>query len=270
VITASRMGRLGMLAVGLGIVAALAATPGTASATTDIDISIDGIDVFNGGGSAHASSGMGDMAIAFGPNSNAFAQGGFGDFASAFSTGSGGASAEAGDDVSGAAGNNFDIASAFGNNSSAEAGNPLGIFPDTTGSSFDFASAFGGGGPGAGSVADAGLNGSGDYASAVGDKVTSVAGVSFNDALPANFDWASVWGNLFTPTSDFSNAFAGSSDTGLSGSNDFAFVLDPFGTIGSDATAGLGGNFDLAGVWGADLAAVSTGADLIFHIAPFF
>jgi hypothetical protein len=263
------MGRLGMLAVGLGIGATVASMPGTASATTDIDISIDGMDVFNGGGTASATSGLGDMAIAFGPNSSATAEGGFGDFASAFSTGSGGASAIAGDNAVGATGNNFDYASAVGNDSVADAGDNQ-MFPDTTGSSFDFASAFGGNGLGAGSFADAGFNGSGDYASAVGDKVSSVAGVSFNAAVPANFDWTSAWSNLFTPASDFTNAFAGSSDSGLAGSNDLAFVIDPFGTIGSDATAGLGGNFDLAGVFGDHLTAMSTLSDFLSHIAPFF
>jgi hypothetical protein len=102
------IGRLGMLAVGLGIGAAVAATPGIASATSDFDISIDGVDIFNSGGSATAESGVGDVAIAIGPNSNAISEGGLGDFASAFSTGSSGAIAIAGSQDVDASDNNFD------------------------------------------------------------------------------------------------------------------------------------------------------------------
>jgi hypothetical protein len=262
--TTPRIGRLAMLAGGLGFAAALAATPGIASATTDIDISIDGVDIFNGGGSATAESAMGDMAIALGPNSFAFAEGGFGDFASAFSTGTG-AEALAGDDAPGASGNDFDFASAVGTGRTGFAAAGNAILPDTTGSSFDFASA-----DGLDSVAVAGNNGSGDYASAVGDNVQSEAGFSTNAVVPANFDWASVWGNLFTPTTSTIEADAGGGLFAVGGSNDLAFILDPFGTIGSEAMAGLGSNFDLAGVLADDLNALSTGIDGIFHIAPFF
>jgi hypothetical protein len=262
--TAKRMGRLCALAVGLGIGAAVAATPGTASATTDFDISIDGMDVFNGGGTATATSVLGDMAIAFGPNSNAVAEGGFGDFASAFSTGSIGVFAIAGEDAVGATGNNFDFATASGDDSFASAGNPFGLFPDTTGSSFDFASTVGND-----SVAHAGDNGGGDYASAVGDNVESLAGGSANLTSPADFDWASVWGNLSASTTNLTEAIAGGGLNG-GGSDDLAFVLDPFGTVGSEALAGLGNNFDLAGVFGDNLTAMSTFADFLSHIAPFF
>jgi hypothetical protein len=41
-------------------------------------------------------------------------------------------------------------------------------------------------------------------------------------------------------------------------------------TSGSEATAGLGNNFDLAGVLADDLSALSTGAEGIVHILPFF
>jgi hypothetical protein len=258
--TASRIGRLGMLAVGFGVAAAAAAMPGTASATTDIDISIDGVDVFNGGGTATATSGMGDIAIAIGPNSGATAEGGFGNFASAYSTGPIGASAIAGTDLSTDSGNNFDFASAFGNDSVAGTGG----FEGTTGNSFDFATAFGNV-----SVAE-GFGGSYDYASAIGNNVESLAGGSIHGAPPADFDFASVWGNLFTPTTETTYAFAGGGLFGLGGSNDSAFVLDPFGTVGSEAIAGLGHNFDLAGVLADDLNAFSTAADFLFHIAPLF
>src|SRR5260370_3641773 len=62
---ATRIARLPGLAVGLGIGAALAATPGVASAD-DFQISIDGMDLFpTAGNTATATSGMGDFAIAF-------------------------------------------------------------------------------------------------------------------------------------------------------------------------------------------------------------
>jgi hypothetical protein len=266
---ATRLGRIGMLAVGLSIGVAMTAAPGTASATTDIDISIDGIDIFNGGGSAAAVSGMGDMAIAIGPNADAIAEGGYGDFASAFSTGSAGAVATAGDELA-ASGNNFDFASAVGNVTAAAAGNPIGAYPSTTGSSFDFASAFGDNGAGsAGTVADAGFNGSGDYASAVGQSAVADAGFSNDPAGPSNFDWASVWGNLFAPTSTVTVASAvGGPLEG--GSNDLAVILDPFGILGSTATAGQGYDFDVAGVLGDELHALATGAEFVLHILPFF
>jgi hypothetical protein len=315
--TAKRIGRLGVLAAGLAIGAAMAATPGIASATTDmsnslngvdvfnaadtaqaisglgdtvglgaagaaapattdIDISINGMDIFNGGGSATATSGMGDVAIAFGPNSVAFAGGGFGDFASALSTGSFGALAIAGDEASGAAGNNFDLATAQGNSSYAYAGNPWGSLPDTTPSSFDFASAAGGNsGVFAPSVAAAGFNGSNDVATAVGPHTYAEAGYSPNAAGPGNWDSASVLGNPFTPTGDLTEALAGHG-WGLSGgSYDTAFINDLFGSIGSTAFAGAGiagtdQNFDLAGVLGDNLNAVANNADFLAHILPFF
>jgi hypothetical protein len=308
--TAKRVGRLGVLAAGLGIGAAMAATPGIASATTDmgssingadvfiggdtaqaiswlgdtvglgaagaaapattdIDISINGMDIFNGGGSAIATSGLGDMAIAFGPNSVAFAGGGSGDFASAFSTGIFGALAIAGDDMPGATGNNFDVAIAEGNSSFAGAGNPYGSEPDTIGSSFDFASAAGGADPGAPSEALAGYNGRNDFASAVGQNTYSAAGDSLNADAPANFDSASVLGNLFHPTSNLTETIAGSGPGFFGGSNDTAFINDLFGTLGSTAFAG-GHNFDFAGVLGDNLHAIATSADYLAHFLPFF
>ena len=172
----------------IGYRAAVAATPGIASATSDFDISIDGIDVFNGGGSATAESGMGDVAIAFGPNSNAISEGGLGDFASAFSTGSSGAIAIAGSQDVGASGNNFDYASAVGNNANAFAGHPLAadIFPNATPSSFDSASDFGGDGTNGISVALAGFNGSFDSANAIGETGGATAGLSPNSDVPAD------------------------------------------------------------------------------------
>lgn len=171
-------------------------------------------------GSATATSGLGDIAIADGANSQAFAEGGFGDFASAdgaFSHVVGGST------IVGATGSNFDSAGAVGDHSSAFAG---------TLGSFDSARAFG---LGVESVADKG-----------------------------DFDSASAFGNLTQATINLTFAGAGG------GSNDVAFVIDPFGTLGSEATAGLGGNFDLAGALADNLHAMATGSDFLFHILPFF
>jgi hypothetical protein len=261
---------------GLGDTVGLGAAAAAAPATTDIDISINGVDIFNGGGSAVATSGVSDMAIAFGPNSVAFAGGGSGDFASAVSTGNFGAEAIAGDDMPGATGNSFDVAIATGNDSDAFAGNPFGSEPDTTGSSYDFASAAGGNGPSGASEALAGYNGSNDFASAVGLNTYALAGDSSNAAAPANFDSASVLGNLFVPTSNLTQALAGFGDNVFAGgSHDTAFVNDLFGSLGSTASAGeglagAGHDFDLAGVLGDNLHAMATSADSLAHFLPFF
>ena len=293
-VNARGIARLGMLAVGLGI-AAVAATPGIAAADTpadpvsfssinlgdlfpaadaapssalDLDISVNGHTLLDLGTGATATSGTGDVAIAFGSGGTATAEGGFGDFALADSTGSGGATATAGDTLSGATGNNFDFVSATGNGSEGLAGDEG--EPDTTGSSFDFASASGGGGLGDPSVAIAGDNGSGDIANTVGQNVESLSGVSDNAAAPANFDFASVIGNLSSATTTTIEASAGGGDflSAVGGSNDTAFVIDPWGTVGSTAFAGLGNNFDLAGVFGDDLNAAATGANFLVDILP--
>ena len=133
-VNARRLAQLGMLAVGVGIGSAMAATPGIASAdnsqvdslidpsglfaaadpaqSLDFQISIDGMDLFpTAGHSAIAISGTGDMAIAFGAGSQAIADGGYGDFATADGTD---AFAEAGDGGGGTTGNNFDFANCVG------------------------------------------------------------------------------------------------------------------------------------------------------------
>jgi hypothetical protein len=253
-VNARGLGRLGVLAVGLGIGAAVAST-GTASAD-DFQISIDGYDLFpTAGNTATAISGTGDIAIADGDNSVAVADGGFGDVA--FAEGLAGA----GDPTPGATGNNFDFAIDTGGGS-ADAGN-FGVpgEPDTTGSSFDFASA-----SGFFSGALAGENGSGDVASAVGEGVTALSGLSSNATDPANFDYASAIGNNTTSPTE---AVAGGGLSDLGGSNDTAFVIDPSGTVGSTADAGLGFNSDLAAVFGDAFNAIATGADNLFAILGF-
>jgi hypothetical protein len=80
--------RFGILAAGLAVGAAVAATPGIASADgLDFQISIDGYDLLpTTDNSATAVSGTGDIAIAYGVNASAEANGGTGDFAEAIGT----------------------------------------------------------------------------------------------------------------------------------------------------------------------------------------
>ena len=271
--------RLGIFAVGVGIGAAAAQTPvasadsstdwlsSTDSAlgagavpvvpsTLDYQISIDGYDLFpETGNSATAISGMGDIAIAYGSGAYAVADGGIGDYALADSTGSFGATAVAGDPASGATGNNFDFASAIGGTGAASA------FAGFNGS-FDSASAVG-----TGADAISGDNGSSDSASAVGQGVLAEAGHG-SAATPADYDSADVLGNLSAPTTNVTEAVAGSTGLGLSGSNDTAFVFDPLGTLGSNAFAGFGNNVDLAGVFADDWHALATSASNMIDLLP--
>jgi hypothetical protein len=119
-------------------------------------------------------------------------------------------------------------------------------------------------------VALAGFNGSFDSANAIGETGGATAGLSPNSDVPADFDTATFFGNLFLPTSEIGGAFAGGGPEGLGGSHDSAFVDDLFGPAGSTALAGLGNNFDLAGAVGDNLAAQASGADFLAHILPFF
>ena len=113
---ASDIGRLAGLAVGLGIGAALAATPGVASADDlDFQISIDGYDLLpTAGNEASATTTAGDLgiAIAIGDGASATATDGNGDYAFADGTGSTAVSE----------GGNFDYASATGDGSAVGTG----------------------------------------------------------------------------------------------------------------------------------------------------
>lgn len=191
--------RVAGLAVGLGIGAAGAATSWTAyaddgsppsdpsiaaditflapnpAAASDMAVSVDGFTLFQQG-TATATSGTGDIAIAFGAGSDANATGGFGD-----------------------------IAFANGTDSAATA-----------------------------------IYGNGDLASALGDHTAAVAG--------------------------------GTSLTVL-GNNDIAEVFDPFGTVGSTATAGavedFPGNFDLGAVFGDMLNSFhAVGGNFLVDVLP--
>jgi hypothetical protein len=218
---ATCIGRLGMLAAGMGIGAALASTPGVASADSptdplswidellgglsvsaqttspmDMQISINGMDLFpTADNTATATSGTGDIAIAIGDGANA---------------------TSAGISLGGILplGNGIgDIVIADGTNSTAEAA-VLG------GANFDFVFA------GANSLANAELGANFDIASAVGTGSQSEVGVG------DSFDIASA---------DGTNS---SASVGL-GNYDLAFAN---GTD-SSATAGVG-NGDLATAFG--------------------
>jgi hypothetical protein len=176
----------GLLAVGLSIGAALAATPVVASAdpstdpwidqllsglsvpdpaaTLDMQVSIDGTDLFpTAGNTATATSTMGDIAIAIGNGANASA--------------------------TDATGDTGDFAFADGANSTAEAG-------------------FNGGGDsavvfGANSTAEAGFIGGFDSAVVIGANSTAEAGFGipaslplFPFAIPSSFDLAAAFGDM--------------------------------------------------------------------------
>lgn len=149
------IGRLGLLAVGLGIGGAWASAPGVASAS-DIQISISGTDLFpTADNTATAVSSFGNIAIAIGDGANANALGSvpfLGIFNTALAVGT---DSSATASLIGA----FDVASAIGTGSVAGAG---------VGGLFDLASAIG-----TGSQVGAGIGGLFDLASAIGKDSSS-------------------------------------------------------------------------------------------------
>jgi hypothetical protein len=244
------IGRIGIFGAGLGIGATLALGPGIAAADpapdpniygaidpsllqdalpaapTNIAISIDGFNLLESG-TASATSGSGDYAIAVGNDATATATGGFGDYASASGT-----------DATAFAGNgSFDLATANsvfsttggtatagnGNFDVAQEGGLNGV-ATADGGSFDSAYAL----TGASGTAIAQF-GNGDSATNIGDGLASAGGTS--PGLLGNFDFATNLGSL-------SEATAGSSEI-ASGSYDIAAILA--GGTG-DATA-TGANF---------------------------
>jgi hypothetical protein len=242
--------RLGMLAVGLGIGLAVAATPGVAVADSSADwlndlfggaalpvpdvnlaISIDGYSLVSEG-TASAASGKGDIAIAYGDGAYASAQGGTGDFALA----SGSEADVASGGLSTDTGANDDTAVDIGNNSgyddAAWAGNS-----DLNGGTD--------GGTGSGDTAiDIGNNSAGNdnFASSFGDDTSVGEGAVAGDGDSNIAD--SVGPNAYT--------FA------AGGNSNIAYVFDPFGTgAGSEADAGAYGNSDLAAVFGDGLTSTS-------------
>jgi hypothetical protein len=251
-----RIGRMGTLAVGLSIGAALASTPQVASADPpadplswadqvlsslpvpaadaaaplDMQISISGMDLFSTvGNTATATSGFGDIAIAMGDGANATATG-FGDLSfadgigSTASTGLGGLfdvaiANGAGSNASGGVAGNFVLASAFGDHSTAGAG---------LGGNFVIASA-----NGVGSTAGAGVGSNFDIASAVGPGSQATVGIgggldtAFANGANSAANAGVGQGNNAIALGADSNALAGV------GNNDLATAIN-----GGDATAG--------------------------------
>jgi hypothetical protein len=139
-LNARHITRIGMLAAGLGIGAALAVTPASADSSTDLwsdlvgglslptagapsaldfQISIDGQDLFSTvGNEATATSGSGDIAIAWGNGATASATGGTGDFAYAHGSNAFAAAGGVGTDT----GADHDTAIDIGNNDTLAAG----------------------------------------------------------------------------------------------------------------------------------------------------
>jgi hypothetical protein len=255
--------------------------------SSDFQISIDGMDLFpTAGNSATAVSGLGDIAIASGDGAQAIARGGTGDYATATGTG---AFAEAGDGGVGASGNNYDYASASGTDADAQAGDdPNSEFADATGNSFNTATATGtnasayAGFAGSNDIATAngnlanaaaGDNGNSDFANAVGGNTDAEAGES-GSAVPADHDIAVVLGNMLNSDPALTQAISGGGFSALSGiigdggSNDIAFTNDPFGILGSDAVAGLGNSFDVAGAFGDHLVANAFDLSNLVNILP--
>src|SRR5271166_4780063 len=242
-------GRLGLLAVGLGIGAALATIPRTASADSstdwlssidnllgglsipaampsalDVQISIDGMELFStAGNTATATSGTGDIAIAVGNGSIADATGGTGDFALADGTnsdaGAGGTGPFGGDGI----GSN-DIAIDIGNNNGSLLGaNAIGGDNDTAILFGNLTGNFAG--------VEAGNPGNSDFALAIGNETGDNLGANASPSA-GSFDFAGVFGN---------------NDT---------------------ATAGSPGDFDLAAVFGDGLNATASGGNFWVDILP--
>jgi hypothetical protein len=243
------IGRIGILGVGLGVGAALATMPGIASAaptpdpnifnlidapslfpaaptTLNIDISVDGFTLVHDG-TATATSGNGDVAIAFGNDATATATGGFGNYASATGT----------DATATATGGNFDIATAnsvlsttggtaTAGNGSFDVAQEGGLNGVATADNGSFDSAYDLTGASGTAIAQFG---SGDIATNIGDGFAGAGGTSAS--LLGNADFAENLGSLMS-------AMAGSSDT-AAGSFDIAAILAQ-GT--GDATA-TGANF---------------------------
>jgi hypothetical protein len=243
---ANAIGRLGMLAVGLGIGAAMAATPGIATAdSTAVDaaafdpsaliadsapadsglnlaISIDGYTLLQEG-SATAYSGTGDISIAYGDGSGA----------------------EAGDTQSPGTGD-----FAFADGTGAYANSGLG--------DYDSASAIG-----SGSEAIAG-SGNGDSAFADGTDTTAGAGGAFTAGTPNTLDvaandmYASAVGNDDVAVAE--EAINGSSATST---GDIATIIGN----SSDAFSGAG-SYDFAGVLADSLTSTATGSNFLFDLMP--
>jgi hypothetical protein len=281
---AARSGRLGILAVGMGIGAALASTPQVASADSstdpsswldqlasgislpaasaadaasplDFQISISGYDLFpTVDNTASATSGFGNIAIAIGNGAHADAAGGIFNFALADGT-----------DTSAATpvGADLDFAVAEGTGSSANIG---------LGADLDFAFA-----SGAGSSADIGLGASLDNATAIGTGSTAIAGAgsslsaAFADGTSSDAVAGAGNGNLATALGTNSTAITvlGNGDLATASGGGSAtaggFLANAFAAgVGSTATAT--GFSDSATALGGDANAQASGIGDLAYI----
>jgi hypothetical protein len=242
------IGRLSILIVGLGVGAAIAASPAMASpgdhvvpdiplpAADDsgglnLSISWDGFSLFQSGtADAETGVGSGSFAVAFGDDSIAEAGTTSNSFLdSAYAIGDDSFAAAGAD---GAGGGSADSASAFGAGSASFAGD--GYFDNATAS------------------------GVGAFAEAGGDNTTNLAGIGDN---------AFYWGPGQGDSGDV-GALAGWIGDDSTGSGDTAAVFDPFGVLGSLALAG-DGNADLSAVFGDNLfSTAATGGNFLVDILP--
>jgi hypothetical protein len=240
-------GRLTGLAVGLGIGAALAAFPGDVRADSSTDW-LSTMDNLLGVLSVPASSASTlDYQVSIDgydlfptAGNEATATSGTGDIAVAIGDG---ASATANDGYG-------DVAVADGTDSTAL----------SQGGNFDYSSASGeGSGAGTGT-------GSGDIAIASGTDTAALAG---GDTVTDSGGTTTYLGNDDVAYALGPNSIAESGGllSETASSNDIAAVLDPLGTMGSEAFAGVG-NSDLAAVFGDGLTASVTEVSNMVDIAP--
>jgi hypothetical protein len=262
---------LGVLAVGLGIGAALASTSGVARAD-DMQISVDGMDLFpEAGNTATAKSGIGDIAIAYGDHAYATAWGGTGDFALASGNlayaGAGGALTDTGanDDTAIDIGNNSDIAAgaAAGNSDTVGATDGGTGSGDTAINIGNDTGLYSGVFAGAGGIFGATGNGNDDTAIDFGNN-SGIDNGAF--AVAGNDNYANYFGDQST---DYASAFTGYGNDNIAeaagpnstanadgGDGNIAYVFDPFGTYGSAALAGEGNTAQIGEVGNSDLSAV--------------
>lgn len=247
------------------------------AATTPInlDISFDGYTLYDGGGTATATTVSGEygFAVAYGAGANATAEGGIGDVAYADGTD---ALARAGSTAAGATGNNYDYAEDVGNNAApstgyydgAYAGNGslIGGTDDTATSSNDTAIEFGnntnsatvGGNEGAfagsGHLIGSAGAGNGDTAIDVGNEEGADNGPA---AVAGNDNYASDSGNEdgqgVGALAGFGNSNSATVDGGTSG----AQAGGEYTSGAATPTADLGNNdvatvYDPSGTVGSD------------------
>jgi hypothetical protein len=255
-----RIGRVGGLALGFGIGAAVSAMPWVAFADPSVDplssidlgalavpdaastptlnlaISFDGMTLFQEG-TASATSGAGDFAIADGDGSYADAEGGMANFAGADGDAS----------YAQAIGGNFDYASATGANALALSGETTGNF-DTAiadGTNSTALTGFGGDGDLASVVGDGGLvsaiEGNNDIATAIGSNANDFAG-------DGNYDLASIFGD-----NDLGYAAVGNNDIAA------IFGADSVAQAGLLEDDGFLGSNDLTAAFGSELTANALG-----------